>query len=337
MENHIDLLETKFSINHIYRQKAITRENLFCILNDAVNTRLTLISAPAGFGKTTLLSSWITMHKKRSITAAWLTLEAEDNEENRFWIYFISAIKSIIPDIGEKSLNLLYTSRIGGIETIITVLINEILENRKKFLFIIEDLHVIKNTQILNGLKFFINHMPCNIHLIITSRLRIITRLSGIKHFNSIIEIFFGKKAILLSSTGGSGLKGTLNYMKMTAIGWGFDIAGMVGVCGSSLSSDEKYKADVQIRIDKLVDKIYKNRKAGQPSLYQLAMFRAMQCKALKSAQKKNIEYNYWLERGWLEKNYYTSQKIGIAKRFYSYFLKHIMRKMMNGKNIIIN
>ncbi|RFZ78323.1 NADPH-dependent oxidoreductase [Lacrimispora amygdalina] len=148
---------------------------------------------------------------------------------------------------------------------------------------------------------------------------------------------FFGKKAILLSSTGGSGLKGTLNYMKMTAIGWGFDIAGIVGVCGSSLSSNEKYKTDVQIRIDKLVDKIYKNRKAGQPSLYQLAMFRAMQCKALKSAQKKNIEYNYWLERGWLEKNYYTSQKIGIAKKIYSDFLKHIMRKMMNGKNIIIN
>ncbi len=189
MENHIDLLETKFSINHIYRQKAIARENLFCILDDAVNTRLTLISAPAGFGKTTLLSSWITMHKKRSIYAAWLTLEAEDNEENRFWIYFISAIKSVIPDIGGKSLNLLNTSRIGGIETIITVLINEILENRKKFLFIIEDLHVIKNTQILNGLKFFINHMPYNIHLIITSRLRIISQLSGIKHSNSIIEI----------------------------------------------------------------------------------------------------------------------------------------------------
>jgi len=104
MCNHMDLLETKFSINHIYRQKAIARENLFRIL------------------------------------------EADDNEENRFWIYFISAIKSVIPDIGEKSLNLLNTSRIGGIETIITVLINEILESRKKFLFIIEDLHVIKNT-----------------------------------------------------------------------------------------------------------------------------------------------------------------------------------------------
>lgn len=189
MENHIDLLKTKFSINHIYRQKAITRENLFCILDESANTRLTFISAPAGFGKTTLLSSWITMHKKRSISAAWLTLEADDNEENRFWIYFISAIKSVIPDIGEKSLSLLNTSRIGGIETIITVLINEILENRKKFLFIIDDLHVIKNTQILNGLKFFINHMPYNIHLIITSRLHILSQLSGIKRFNSIIEI----------------------------------------------------------------------------------------------------------------------------------------------------
>ena len=126
-------------------------------------------------------------------------------------------------------------------------------------------------------------------------------------------------------------------YCQMTAIGWGFDIAGVVGVCGSSLSTDEKYKMDVQSRIDKLVDKICKNKKEGQPSLYQLAMFRAMQCKAIKSAQKKNVEYNYWLERGWLDKNYYTSKKIGLARKIYSEFLKHVMRKMMNGKNILIN
>ena len=189
MGNPIELLETKYCINHIYRQKAIARENLFGILDDSLSNRLTFISAPAGFGKTTLLSSWITMHKKRSLTASWLTLDADDNEENRFWIYFITAIKSAIPAIGEKSLNLLNTSRIGGIETIITVLINEILENGKNFLFIIEDLHVIKIRQIFNGLKFFINHMPYNIHLILTSRLHIASRLSGIGQLNSIIEI----------------------------------------------------------------------------------------------------------------------------------------------------
>ena len=66
-------------------------------------------------------------------------------------------------------------------------------------------------------------------------------------------------------------------------------------------------------------------------------MFRAMQCKAIKSAQKKNMEYNYWLERGWLEKNYYTSKKIGLARQIYSGFLKYVMKKMMNGKNILIN
>ncbi len=189
MGNPIELLETKYCINHIYRQKAIAREKLFGILDDSMSNRLTFISAPAGFGKTTLLSSWITMHKKRSLTASWLTLDADDNEENRFWVYFIAAIKSAIPDIGEKSLNLLNAPRIGGIETMITVLINEILENKKNFLFIIEDLHVIKNRQIFNGLKFFINHMPYNIHLILTSRLHIVSQLSGIGSLNSIIEI----------------------------------------------------------------------------------------------------------------------------------------------------
>lgn len=214
MSNPIELLETKYCINHIYRQKAIARENLFGILDDSMNSRLTFISAPAGFGKTTLLSSWITMHKKRSLTASWLTLDADDNEENRFWIYFISAIKSAIPEIGEKSLNLLNATRIGGIETMITVLINEILESRKNFLYIIEDLHVIKNRQIFSGLKFFINHMPYNIHLILTSRLHIASQLSGIVHLNGIIEI--GENELKFSKKEAAAYANEIMELKLT-------------------------------------------------------------------------------------------------------------------------
>lgn len=60
-------------------------------------------------------------------------------------------------------------------------------------------------------------------------------------------------------------------------------------------------------------------------------------CSVKLSIQKKNVEYTYWLERGWLDKNYYTSKKIGLARKIYSEFLKHVTKKMMNGKNILIN
>lgn len=189
MDNNINLLTTKFSINHIYRLKAVGRSKLFEILNDSVNSRLTFINAPAGFGKTTLLSSWITMCKKKSIYAAWLTLDEEDNDESRFWRYFAWAIKAVIPNMGEKAINLLKTARVGGMETVITVLINEIQETKKKFIFIIEDIHVIKNEEILNSLKYFMNHMPGNIHILMTSRRDISSVIQGIKDYESIIEI----------------------------------------------------------------------------------------------------------------------------------------------------
>jgi multimeric flavodoxin WrbA len=146
---------------------------------------------------------------------------------------------------------------------------------------------------------------------------------------------FFDKKAIIVSSTGGSGLKETLGYMKMCAIGWGFQVAGTVGVCGATLKTDDSYKAQVQNRIDHLVAGIFKNEETA-PSLYQLAMFRAMQFKALHAAQKKTPEYVYWQERGWLDKGYYTDAKISFLKKMYSRMIEQVMKKMISNRVIVV-
>lgn len=146
---------------------------------------------------------------------------------------------------------------------------------------------------------------------------------------------FFNKRAILVSSTGGSGLKGTLSYMKMCAIGWGFQIAGTIGVCGTTLKTDETYKEQVQKNINHLVDDLFKSKQTA-PSLYQLAMFRAMQSKALVSAKKKDISFEYWKERGWFEKEYYTNAKISLFKKVYSRFIGKLIKKMINSKLMII-
>ena len=146
---------------------------------------------------------------------------------------------------------------------------------------------------------------------------------------------FFNKKAILVSSTGGSGLKETLSYMKMCAIGWGFQIAGTVGVCGATLKTDETYKQKVQNNINHLVDNLFKSEEST-PTLYQLAMFRAMQSKALGSSKKKDISFEYWKEHGWLEKEYYTNAKISLFKKIYSRFIRKIMKKLITTKIMII-
>ena len=177
------------TINHIYRPKANKREKLFETLDDSVNNKLTIISAPAGFGKTTLLSAWITMRKKRSICAAWLNLDEEDNDQIRFWIYFVSAIKAAIPNVGDRALKLLKTAGTSSMETIITVFINEIQEAKKKTLFILEDFHRIKNKEIVKELNFFIKHMPNTIRLIITSRSEMTELISGVKISERAVEI----------------------------------------------------------------------------------------------------------------------------------------------------
>ncbi|MDK2965754.1 NAD(P)H-dependent oxidoreductase [Lacrimispora sp.] len=146
---------------------------------------------------------------------------------------------------------------------------------------------------------------------------------------------FFNKKAILVSSTGGSGLKGTLSYMKMCAIGWGFQIAGTIGVCGVTLKTDEAYKEEVQNNINHLVDGLFENKETP-PTLYQLAMFRAMQSKAFGSAKKKDLSFEYWKERGWFEKEYYTNVKINLFKKIYSRFIRKIMKKLISSKLMII-
>ena len=146
---------------------------------------------------------------------------------------------------------------------------------------------------------------------------------------------FFDKKAILVSSTGGTGLKGTLNYMKMNAMGWGFQIAGTIGVCGDTLKTDDSYREEVQKDIDHLIDDLYK-RKEKSPSFYQLALFRAMQLKATAGAKKKDIAFEYWKERGWLQKRYYTNTKINLFKKVYSGMIGKLMKSTMRKKVLIV-
>lgn len=157
-------------------------------------------------------------------------------------------------------------------------------------------------------------------------------------HFSFLFHrpCFFDKKAILVSSTGGSGLKETLNYLKMCAVGWGFQISGLVGVCGATLKTDHTYKEDVQKKIDHLVDNIKKSKEVS-PSFYQLAMFQAMRFKALGASGIKDITYKYWNERGWFEKGYYTNVKINQLKKIYSRIIGKLMKKVINNKISIIH
>jgi LuxR family transcriptional regulator, maltose regulon positive regulatory protein len=151
------------------RPGIVSRPRLFGRLSDILNRKLTLISAPAGFGKTTLLSEWIAGCGK---LVAWLSLDDGDNDPVRFISYLIAALQTIKPGIGEGLLTALHASQHQPPpdEAILTALLNEVVTISEDFIFILDDYHVIDSKPVDNALTFLIEHLPPQMHLAIATR-----------------------------------------------------------------------------------------------------------------------------------------------------------------------
>jgi LuxR family maltose regulon positive regulatory protein len=130
---------------------------------------LTLISAPAGFGKTTLVSDWL--HQSKT-PAAWLSLDEGDNDPTRFLAYLVAALQTIAANIGEELLAGLHASQPQPppTELMLTVLLNEIATIPEIFVLILDDYHVIEAKPIDQALTFLLEHLPPNMQLVITTR-----------------------------------------------------------------------------------------------------------------------------------------------------------------------
>ncbi len=144
MEVETSLLTTKLNIPPI-RPNLVSRPRLLKRLNEGLNYNLLLVSAPAGFGKTTLLSEWVHGSKPR-ISTAWISLDEGDNDPVRFWDYFIAALQTLQPDCGEKILPLLHSSPQLSFEPILTTLINDLSAIAGDFIVVLDDYHLIELT-----------------------------------------------------------------------------------------------------------------------------------------------------------------------------------------------
>lgn len=163
---HSPILATKLFIPPP-RQKIVPRSRLIEQLNKGLDRKLTLISAPAGFGKTTLVSEWIASCER---PVAWLSLGEGDNDPIRFQLYLIAALQTIDSRIGTAVLPLLQSSQPPPTESILTALINEISTSMDSSILILDDYHMIESKAIDNALTFLLEHLPPQIHLVITTR-----------------------------------------------------------------------------------------------------------------------------------------------------------------------
>jgi LuxR family maltose regulon positive regulatory protein len=152
----------------------VRRSRLIERLNEglSIGRKLTLISASAGFGKTTLVSEWIDSCKE---PVAWLSLDGGDNDPNRFLTYLIAALQTLTPgnggaSFGAKALAMLQSPQPLPIETILTTLINDIIPLSDSFILVLDDYHVIDSKQVDEALTFLIEHAPPQLHMVITTR-----------------------------------------------------------------------------------------------------------------------------------------------------------------------
>lgn len=173
------LLSTKFYIPPT-RPKFVSRPRLIERINEGLDRKLTLVSAPAGFGKTTLISDWIENFRnnlqdldnpEREI--AWLTLDENDDDPVRFLMYFIAALRhadGINPNFGEGVLSMLQSPQPSSIESSRIALINEIAARPRRIILVLDDFHLIESSNVIDNLSFILEKLPPQFHLIIISR-----------------------------------------------------------------------------------------------------------------------------------------------------------------------
>jgi LuxR family maltose regulon positive regulatory protein len=149
------------------RPGSVIRPRLLDQMDKGLHRKLTLVSAPAGFGKTTLCSDWLARCER---PAAWLSLDEGDNDPVRFLTYLVAALQTITAAVGKGVLSMLQSPQLPPIESMLTILLNEIITIPDNFALVLDDYHVIDAPPIDQALTFLLEHLPPRMHLVIATR-----------------------------------------------------------------------------------------------------------------------------------------------------------------------
>jgi LuxR family maltose regulon positive regulatory protein len=169
----------------------VERERLLATLDAALATRLALVCAPAGFGKTTLLATWASRRKSQ---VAWLSLDELDTTPTRFWVALIAALRhctSFTPSFGASPMALLESPQ-PPLSTILTALLQELGSGEghaAPIVVIVDDYQVIQEPAIHEGMSFFLEHLPAHVHVILSSRVDPDLPLARLRMHGHLCEI----------------------------------------------------------------------------------------------------------------------------------------------------
>ncbi|MEV4516684.1 LuxR C-terminal-related transcriptional regulator [Dactylosporangium sp. NPDC049525] len=158
------LLATKLYVPKL-RRALVTRPRLGDRLRRGAESRLTLVSAPAGFGKTTLLAEFLGEDR----CVAWLSLDAADNEPGSFWTYVVTALRTAVPGFGPGVLELLDATPVP-IEVVLTALVNDLAAVPHPVWLVLDDYHLVEHREVRDGMAFLLEHLPPHVHVVLSTR-----------------------------------------------------------------------------------------------------------------------------------------------------------------------
>ncbi|QBD75635.1 hypothetical protein EPA93_06295 [Ktedonosporobacter rubrisoli] len=191
LPNLSPVLEPKLHLPHL-QDPLVTRSRLLTRLNAALQHKMILISAPAGFGKTILVRQWIETQSQDTQTA-WLSLDPEDDDPIRFWHYVLTACLAFSGQPSQHALRHLSTDGpffpLSLLKKILTAFLNDLIKLPSPCLLVLEDYHVITSSQIHESLAFVIDHLPPTLHLVLTTRAEPPLPLASWRAHRELVEL----------------------------------------------------------------------------------------------------------------------------------------------------
>ena len=164
----------------------VSRPRLYELLDDALTRKLTLASAPAGFGKSSLVTGWLS---ERNQSAAWFSLDRGDDDPVRFWTYLIAAIQTIHQEMGVEARQIICAPHLRSTEPVSISLINDISQYAHHLIVVLDDYHVIDSKQIHTDLSYLLEHQPANLHTVLLTRADPPVSLARLRAHRQLVEI----------------------------------------------------------------------------------------------------------------------------------------------------
>jgi LuxR family maltose regulon positive regulatory protein len=179
------LLESKYRVPG-RRPATVARPRLTEALDGATRSALTVLSAPAGFGKTTLLAEWLATVPT---AVAWVSLDRRDNEPLLFWSYVVAAIRAAVDGAGAGALQLLSAGPSPPTEAVLVALLNDLAGMPGDLVLVLDDLHLVEAAEVHDGLTFLLDHRPPQLHVVLATRVDPPLPLARLRARGDLLEV----------------------------------------------------------------------------------------------------------------------------------------------------